>query len=317
MTGTGEVPTRLSPDVGAGAVVHQRLSLQVAELHRQEHEIRVGDTQEGVHDARVAGRRVRAALASFGPLLHAEVAEAVREDLRWLGRVLGEARDPHVAQERLRELLAAEPADELAGPVQRRLDTTYAARIAEGEERLDRALSSPRHVALVAELDRLVADPPWTGTATLPASEVLPGLVRQDWKRLRSRMDAVPQGADRDEALHDARKAARRLRYSAEAMRPVWGEDARELGRAARALSEHLGDRQDLLLVRADLVAMADAAEEAGEPSRTWGALMGRADERRQLLDLRSGRAVGGHRAGLAEPPTVTAVSGPAKRSTC
>ncbi len=286
MTGAEDVPTRLSPDVGAGAVVHQRLSLQVAEVHRQEHEIRVGDTQEGVHDARVAGRRLRAALATFGTLLDPEVTAAVGEELGWLGRVLGEARDPHVAQQRLRELLAAEPADELAGPVQRRLDTTYAVRIAEGEERLDAAMASPRHASLVAGLDRLVAAPPWTATAALPASDVLPGLVRRDWKRLRSRMAASAEAVDRDEALHDARKAARRLRYSAETMRPVWGEDAWELGRAARALSEHLGDRQDLMLVRADLAAMADAAEEAGEPSRTWGALMGRADERRQLLDL-------------------------------
>ncbi len=285
MTGADDVPTRLSPDVGAGAVVHQRMSLQVAELHRQVHEIRVGDTQEGVHDARVAGRRLRAALASFGSLLHPEVVDALSGELRWLGWVLGEARDPHVAQQRLRELLEAEPADEIAGPVQRRLDTTYAARIAEGEEQLDEALASARHVALVAGLDRLVADPPWTATAALPASEVLSGLVRRDWKRLQSRMSVAAEAAERDEALHDARKAARRLRYSAETLRPVWGVRARELGRAARALSEHLGDRQDLLLVRADLAGMADAAEAAGEPSRTWGALMGRADERRQLLD--------------------------------
>ena len=286
MSGADDVPTRLSPDVGAGAVVHQRLSLQVAELHRQEHEIRVGDTQEGVHDARVAGRRLRAALASFAPLLLAEETEPAGEELRWLGRVLGEARDPHVAQQRLRELLAAEPADEVAGPVQRRLDTTYASRIAEGEERLHAALASARHERLLAALDRLVADPRWTAVAARPAGEVLPGMVRRDWKRLRGRMAAAAEAADPDEALHAARKAVRRLRYSAETLRPVWGDDARELARAARALSEHLGDRQDLVLVRSDLAAMADAAEAAGEPSRTWGALLGRADERRQQLDL-------------------------------
>ena len=285
MSGADDVATRLSRDVGAGAVVHQRLSLQVAELHRQEHEIRVGDTQEGVHDARVAGRRLRAALASFAPLLLAEETEAPGEELRWLGRVLGEARDPHVAQQRLRELLAVEPADEVAGPVQRRLDATYASRIADGEERLHVALASPRHDRLLAALDRLVADPHWTSSAARPAGEVLPGMVRRDWKRLRARMAAAAGAADPDEALHAARKAVRRLRYSAETLRPVWGDDARELARAARALSEHLGDRQDLVLVRSDLAAMADAAEAAGEPSRTWGALLGRADERRQMLD--------------------------------
>ena len=129
-----------------GAVVHQRLSLQVAELHRR-------STRSGSATPRRActapgspaagcGRRWR----RFGPLLDPEVDRArCREELRWLGRVLGEARDPHVAQQRLRELLVAEPADEVAGPVQRRLDTTYAARLAAGEEQLVAALASPRH----------------------------------------------------------------------------------------------------------------------------------------------------------------------------
>ena len=66
MTGA-DAPTRLSPDVAAGAVVHQRLSLQVAELHRREHQIRVGDTQEGVHDARIACRRLRVGAGDLRP----------------------------------------------------------------------------------------------------------------------------------------------------------------------------------------------------------------------------------------------------------
>jgi len=203
-----------------------------------------------------------------------------------LSGVLGEARDPHVARERLRMLLMSEPEDEVAGPVQRRLDATYAARLAAGEEALVEALASPRHLALLEQLDRLVADPPWTGVAKRSAGEVLPPLLGHDWARLEARMAAVPDAEDRDEALHDARKAAKRLRYAAETLRPAWAADARRLGDAARRFSDHLGERQDLVLVRSDLAAMADAAEAAGEPSRTWGALLGRADERRQQLDL-------------------------------
>jgi CHAD domain-containing protein len=286
VSGSGGAPTRLSADVAAGAVVHQRLSRQVAELHRREHQIRAGDTQEGVHRARIACRRLRSALTTFAPLVEPEPTGSEREELRWLSGVLGEARDPHVARERLRVLLLAEPEDEVAGPVQRRLDATYAARLAAGEEALVEALVSPRHLALLEQLDRLVADPPWTGVARRPAGEVLPPLLGRDWERLEGRMAAVSDAEDRDEALHDARKAAKRLRYAAETVRPAWDADARRLGDAARRFSDHLGERQDLVLVRSDLAAMADAAEAAGEPSRTWGALLGRADERRQQLDL-------------------------------
>jgi CHAD domain-containing protein len=286
VTDPGAAPTRLSPEVAAGAVVHQRLSLQVAELHDREHQVRSGDTQEGVHRARIACRRLRSVLTTFRLLLDPAVADPVREELRWLTRVLGDARDPHVSWERLRELLAAEPADEVAGPVQRRLDTTYAARLAAGEEQLAHALASRRHRVLLEQLDRLVAAPPWTGEAARPAAEVLPPLLAEEWRRLEARMAAVAGAADEGEAFHDTRKAAKRLRYAAETLRPVWGADAARLGEAARRFSDHLGRRQDLVLVRADLAAMADVAEAAGEPSRTWGALLGRADERRRQLDL-------------------------------
>ncbi|WP_432479857.1 CHAD domain-containing protein [Nocardioides sp. GXQ0305] len=279
-------PPLLSPDVAAGAVVHQRLSLQVAELHHREHQVRLGDTQEGVHRARIASRRLRSALATFGSLLDTEVAASLRGELRWLSRVLGDARDPQVSWERLGELLEAEPADEVSGPVQQRLDTTYAARIAAGEAQLAHALASDRHLALLGRLDGLVADPPWSPLAEQPAADVLRGLLARDWHRLEGRMVAAADADDGAEALHDARKAAKRLRYGAETLRPAWEEDARRLAAAARDLSDHLGERQDLVLVRTDLAAMADAAEGAGEPSRTWGALLGRADERRRHLDL-------------------------------
>jgi len=286
VTGRGAAPTKLSPQVASGAVVHQRLSLQVAELHRRERQVREGDTQEGVHRARIASRRLRSALTSFAPLLVPEAADPVRAELTWLTRVLGAARDPHVSQERLRELLAAEPEDEVAGPVQRRLETTYAARLAAGEEQLVDALASSRHQALTGLLDRLVADPPWTGEAARPAADVLPQLVAHDWARIEGRMAAVAGAADEGEALHDTRKAGKRLRYAAEALQPAWGADAVRLAKAARRFTDHLGRRQDLALVRTDLVTMADLAEAAGEPSRTWGALLGRADERRRQLDL-------------------------------
>ncbi|QBR91234.1 CHAD domain-containing protein [Nocardioides euryhalodurans] len=281
----GDAPTRLTPDVAAGAVLHQRLARQVAELHRGEHQIRSDDVHEGVHGARIACRRLRSALATFRPALDRKLTDPLREELRWLGGVLGEVRDPHVAHERLVGLLATEPAEEVAGPVRRRLDTTYAARLVSGEEQLTGVLDSPRHLALLDHLDELVADPPWTPAAGRPAGEVLPRRVRRDWKRLHGRMAAVTGASDQDVALHDVRKAAKRLRYAAETLRPAWGDPARELADASRRLTDHLGERQDLLLVRADLTAMADAAEAAGEPSRTWGALLAREDARRRELD--------------------------------
>src|SRR5260370_733453 len=91
------------------------------------------------------------------------------------------------------------------------------------------ALGSDRSVALLEALDGLLADPPLTPEAGRPAAEALPPTVRRARRRLRQRMRrarSTPAGPDRDAALHDARKAAKHARYSAEAVSPVFGRPA-------------------------------------------------------------------------------------------
>lgn len=271
--------------VTAGTVLHRRLAEQVARLR-----LRTGqaadDDPEGVHQARVACRRLRSALATFRPLLDREVTDPLREELRWLGRELGPARDTRVARERMTALVAEQPEEHLPGPVRRRLDRGYDERAAAARAAVDATLGTPRFRDLLADLDRLVAEPPWTDRADLPAAEVLPKRVRRDWKRLRRSMAAAEEAReqDRDEAMHRARKDAKRLRYAAETLKPVWGKDAARLARAAKRLTSHLGERQDTVLTRGDLLRMAAEAEQAGESCLGWGVLL--AHEERNAADL-------------------------------
>ena len=88
----------------------------------------------------------------------------------------------------------------------------------------------PRYFALLTALDELAASPPWTPLAEDPVNTVLPRLLRRDWRRLRKRVALVGAATDqhgRDVALHESRKAAKRLRHAAEAARPVLGKDAK------------------------------------------------------------------------------------------
>src|SRR5205823_3250262 len=48
---------------------------------------------EGIHQMRVAMRRLRAVLSAFGRLLPADQRRSVSEELRWLGSALGPARN--------------------------------------------------------------------------------------------------------------------------------------------------------------------------------------------------------------------------------
>jgi CHAD domain-containing protein len=264
-------------------VLRDRLAEQVAELRTRAEEARAGDP-EGVHHTRVASRRLRSALATFRSLVDREVTDPLRDELRWLGRSLSPARDTHVVHRRLADLLDRAPVDAATHQARARLDEEFAGLAEAAEAEAAAALDSGRYAALLADLDRLLADPPWRGRAERPAADVLPALVKRDWRRLQRSLEAVPEAADRDIAVHRVRKDAKRFRYAVETLVPLWGEDAARLVDAARQMTAHLGERQDVVTGLGHLRRLRATADAVGESSAAWGAL--RAVEERRLDDL-------------------------------
>ncbi|MFC6285309.1 CHAD domain-containing protein [Nocardioides sp. GCM10027113] len=285
------------PRASGALVLRTRLAEQVAELHTRAAQALTGDP-EGVHRTRVASRRLRSALGTFRPLLDRQVTDPLRDELRWLGRALAPARDTEVVRLRLTALLDEEPAVEASAradaEARRRLEETLTGQAREAGVEADEALTSARFTDLVAALDRLVAEPPFAGKASSPAEDVLPRLVRRDWKRLRRALAAVPAAGDgagagtdegaHDAAIHEVRKDAKRLRYAAESLVPLWGDEAESLVVAAKRLTTHLGERQDAVTSLQHVRRLADQADAAGESSAPWGAL--RAVELRRTADL-------------------------------
>ncbi len=277
-------PGQPGPELAAAGVLHRLLVEQRAELGRRGDEFRRG-VPDSVHRARVATRRLRSALGVYRPLVAREVTDPVRHELRWLARTLGDSRDLEVVHERLCELLDEEPPLLVDGPVRARIIGTYSARQRQADEAVREALDSRRHHDLLRALDLLVSDPPWTAAADLPARDVLVPQVLGEWKTLRRRVEAVPDAADRDHAWHEARKAAKSLRYVVEALVPTWGADADRLAGAAKRMSSLLGERQDSVVVRRDLLGLAAAAAEAGESGFTYGRLHAREEARAARLE--------------------------------
>ena len=58
---------------------------------------------EGVHQCRIALRRLRSAFKIFGPPLRRKRIEPIEDEVRWLGKILGTARDLDVLQTDLLE----------------------------------------------------------------------------------------------------------------------------------------------------------------------------------------------------------------------
>ncbi len=265
----------------AGEVLRARLVAQACALLRHDAGMRCGRAGS-LHEARVACRRLRAALATYRPLVDRSETDPLREELRWFARSLGEARDAEVARELLDDLLDAEPPSLVPGPAPARLESAFGEEQRRARALVAEVLGSARYLGVLDDLERLVAEPPWTGRADEPAAAVLLPRVRREMKRLRRRVDAAWQAepAEYDEALHEARKAAKRLRYACEALEPVWGPDAERLRKAATQVTRVLGERQDTTVSRERLLGVAAEAEEAGESTFVWGRLHGREQAR-------------------------------------
>ncbi|MFJ8583955.1 CHAD domain-containing protein [Streptomyces sp. NPDC093595] len=246
------------------------------------------DLPDAVHKMRVATRRLRSALRSYRAVLDRAATDPLAGELKWLAGELGAARDHEVLTERLTAGIDALPDTLLLGPVRARLQAWAAAGRAATRERTTAALDSDRYLALLAALTALLAEPPLRRAARKPAAEVLRGAVLKEYERLAARVDralALPAGTARDLALHDARKAAKRVRYAAEAARPALGKPAKRFARRMKGVQQLLGEHQDAVVARGTLRETAVKAHAAGETAFTWGLLYGREEARAERCE--------------------------------
>ncbi|GGY31076.1 CYTH and CHAD domain-containing protein [Streptomyces omiyaensis] len=273
--------TAPSADGTAGDAVLAYVREQVDALVRLDPAVR-RDLPDAVHKMRVACRRLRSAFKTYRKVLDREVTDPIGAELKWLAGELGLARDQEVLDARLAAALAALPAEQRRGPARGRLRTWGGARSRLARHRLLDALDSARHLALLDALDGLLADPPLRPASRKKAGKVLPKAVVRDHRRLAGRIApalALDPGPERDVALHEARKAAKRARYAAEAAAPALGKPAKRFAKRVKAVQSLLGDHQDTVVARLALRDLATQAEAVGEPSFTWGVLHARQEE--------------------------------------
>lgn len=265
-----------------GELLRHVISKSVAQIIEHHAGVYMGDDPEDLHDLRVAARRLRSDLRTFGPLLDQHWANWLRDELAWLGGEVGRGRDADVLAERLRNGIAALPVEErnAAARLLHRVDATTL----EGREHVVEALSGDRYVALLdalveaANAPRFAVDPPDIDQQR--ARKVVAELVRKPWRRVRRAVDALSSDSP-DSALHQVRIRSKRARYAAEAVSPLFGRDARRFARAMADVQTVLGDHQDTVVAEAWL----RAAAKEDPPSRlAIGELINvQRSERRQL----------------------------------
>ncbi|MFC8779818.1 CYTH and CHAD domain-containing protein [Streptomyces nigra] len=246
------------------------------------------DAEDSVHSMRVATRRTRSAFKSFGKVLDRSVTDPIADELKWLAGELGVDRDREVLNERLSAALAEVPPSLVAGPVAERLSSWAGERPGGASARLLGVLDSRRYLALLDALDGVLADPPLLKAAGKKPAKVLGKAVRKDFGKVaalvRQALDLEP-GAERDVAIHEARKKTKRTRYAAEAAVPALDGPAKDLVKSMKALQNLLGEHQDSVMARQTLRELAAGAHAAGHSAFTFGLLYGREEQRAAAVE--------------------------------
>ena len=241
------------PEVGPRSTTAQVIGRMVASSSQRmianDHVVRLGVDPEGVHQARVATRRLRSDLRLVRPLVDPAWVDDLRRDLRWLGDALGAVRDLDVLQQRFLEHAAMVPVD-LRGGVARVLDRLRAGR-EPGREALLAAMQDTRYERLLGALRAAASSPRvHDHVANERADRAMGPLMHAPWVHLMKVCDDLEAGSP-DAALHEARIRAKRVRYAAEALAPVFGKSAQRFARRAEALQEVLGRHQDAVIALA------------------------------------------------------------------
>jgi CHAD domain-containing protein len=239
------------------------------------------DLPDGVHQMRVAARRLRSGLRVFRPLLDQEWADSLRDELAWVAGELGDYRDTEVLLERLERHLDLLPDGIDPQPARVHVETVLTERLSQARERALAMLSSKRYYDLHVRLIHAAADPVTTELADAPGHRVIPPLVDRAWKKLAkeaTRLLADEQrveGGAPDAEWHVTRISAKKARYAAEAAAPVFGPDAAAYAKQLSLVTEVLGDHQDAAIACQRIHELAQAEPITPPAAFGLGALLG------------------------------------------
>jgi len=238
--------SRLSSGASLGEVIAYAVTDGVIRLIRHDAIVRMDTDPEGVHQARVATRRLRSDLRTLRSALDPHWSRELRDELGWLGQALGAARDADVLLARLAARAQALPAASTEGV--REVIAGLEEERAQAHARLLEQLRRDRYLRL---LDRLIhaarAPAMREGKAELPARKALKPLVRRTWRALETKVSSLGDPPP-DEELHMVRILAKRARYAAELAAPVLGRRTREFAGAAGGLQDTLGELHDAVV---------------------------------------------------------------------
>ena len=214
-------------DVRAGEVLAEspRRALDLGEI-------------EGVHDIRVATRRLRAAMEMFRPCFPRKRFRRAKKRLKALADALGERRDRDVAVEFLGGFLEGAPAGD-----RDRLEIAIA-RLREEQRDANEALAPLLTEGSLGKLRESLTALAQGARGDEPLQPGAARIVAARLEELRDLSDrALEPGAE--SAQHEMRIAAKRLRYVLEVVGDCFGPEGEAVRLLAKELQGVLGEIHD------------------------------------------------------------------------
>lgn len=228
---------------------------------------------EAVHQMRVAIRRLRSAMNLFKDMLDTPGTAALKEELRWLGGILGAARDTDVFIDEVLTPVAGLFAEE---PGFADLKAQFDDERRQHYRQALGILTEPRLTRLLLTLGDWVEGGDWAATEdearralldrpALPlAQAILAKRDRKVHKTLRHMAELPP------EERHLGRIEVKKMRYAVEFFASLFSDKkVRKVASALGTLQDQLGLLNDIAVAR---LRLRERAEETRDASRLWAA---------------------------------------------
>lgn len=234
--------------------------------------LRLGRSVEGLHQLRVAFRRLEVALGAFGREFGQEWLGELRGRAKILAGRLAAARDLDVFVEKL-----------LADPPKSGVSEGLSQLRARAESARAQAWAGATHCISSPDFELFTDDVAALASSQLPLTRNrrLPRTAERMLDRQIARMKKRGRVAKNHEEgdLHRLRVALKKLRYTAEFFAPLYPKrDVKSYLRQLRGLQNHLGDLNDAANVRsvvAGLLREKNRKDEDGPSRYAAGAMVG------------------------------------------
>lgn len=236
--------------------IRERLHSQFLQMLRNDPGTRLGRDSEALHQMRVATRRMRAIIRAVSSFLAREWTDPVRQELGWVGSLLGEVRDCDVLLESFRQNF-----HDFSSPEQRSFETilkNFEDQRSVARAKLLEGLRSDRYLNLLNHFEDSLNHLPFQ-----PTPLTITELARKAFHKVQDFVN-TSDSLFRKSELHRIRRLLKRARYALELAEPLLGKRAKRFLQQAKDAQDLLGQHQDAVVAEQRLLALKQHSRGTG-----------------------------------------------------